>query len=80
MNQDNGTIALAGTVDFEVRQSYSLELEAKDGGNRTTRLPVNIAIIDVNDNTPKFDTFRTVYIHEFIESEFSFTAKVNFFM
>ena len=58
MIPDNGTISLVGTLDFELRQSYSFELEAKDGGNRFTHLPVNIAITNANDNTPEFDYFR----------------------
>ena len=57
---DKGTISLVGTVDFELKQSYSFELEAKDGGNKFTRVPVNIAITDVNDNTPVFDPLKTL--------------------
>ena len=54
---DKGTISVASPLDFELKQNYSLELEAKDGGNRFTHLPVNIAITNANDNTPEFDHF-----------------------
>ena len=75
---DNGTISVASPLDFELKQNYSLELEAKDGGNITTRLPVDIFITDANDNTPEFDPLPTsVNLTEYKESFFSFIMKVN---
>ena len=55
MIPDRGTISVASNLDFEMKQSYSLELEAKDGGNNFARVQVNIAVTDANDNSPKFD-------------------------
>lgn len=80
MNPNNGTIFVVGSLDFESRQSYSLELEAKYGGNRTS-IPVNVFIIDINDNTPIFDPFPTwVNLDENKETVFSFIVKVTFIM
>ena len=66
---DNGTISVASPLDFELKQSYSLELEAKDGGKRFTRLPVNITIINANDNTPEFSSTSVNFtLNELVES------------
>lgn len=42
-------------LDYEQQMSYSLTLEAKDGGNRTTTANILVNVIDVNDNTPIFE-------------------------
>lgn len=41
-------------VDYEQQSSYSLTLEAKDGGNRSTHVVILVEIMDVNDNAPVF--------------------------
>ncbi|GAB1604140.1 protocadherin beta-15-like [Argonauta hians] len=43
-------------LDREVKDSYMLTLEAKDGGHpsRTATLKVHISVTDINDNTPVF--------------------------
>ena len=66
---DNGTISVASPLDFELKQNYSLELEAKDGGNIFTRLPVNIVIINANDNLPEFSSTSVNFtLNELAES------------
>lgn len=45
-------------VDYEQQSSYSLTLEAKDGGNRSTHVVILVEIIDVNDNTPVFNSLE----------------------
>ncbi|CAI9733458.1 protocadherin beta-15-like [Octopus vulgaris] len=49
-------LILEETLDREVKDSYMLTLEAKDGGNppKTATLKVHISVTDVNDNTPVF--------------------------
>ncbi|GAB1604143.1 protocadherin beta-15-like [Argonauta hians] len=49
-------LILKGKLDREVKDSYMLTLEAKDGGHppRTATLKVHISVTDVNDNTPVF--------------------------
>lgn len=45
-------------VDYEQQSSYSLTLEAKDGGNRSTHVVILVEIVDVNDNTPVFNSLE----------------------
>ncbi|XP_036355793.1 protocadherin beta-15-like [Octopus sinensis] len=56
-------IILEDKLDREVKDSYMLTLEAKDGGNppKTATLKVHISVTDVNDNTPVFshDLYNT---------------------
>ncbi|XP_029645453.1 protocadherin beta-15-like [Octopus sinensis] len=49
-------LVLEDKLDREVKDSYELILEAKDGGNppNTATLKVHISVTDVNDNTPVF--------------------------
>ena len=47
-------VVLVG-LDREETPSYSLSVEAVDGGGLTGRVQVLISIIDVNDNVPIFD-------------------------
>ncbi|VVC39330.1 Hypothetical protein CINCED_3A006945 [Cinara cedri] len=53
-----GGIYLTGKVDYEQQSSYSLTLEAKDGGNRSTHVVILVEIIDVNDNAPVFNSLE----------------------
>ena len=46
---------MASMLDFESKSSYSIELQAKDGGNKITEVSVMIVITDDNDNQPIFD-------------------------
>ncbi|GAB1604142.1 protocadherin beta-15-like [Argonauta hians] len=54
-------LVLQDKLDREVKDSYMLTLEAKDGGHppRTAMLKVHISVTDVNDNTPVFS--ETLY-------------------
>lgn len=45
-------------VDYEQQSSYSLTLEAKDGGNRSTHVVILVEIVDVNDNAPIFNSLE----------------------
>lgn len=45
-------------MDYEQQSSYSLTLEAKDGGNRSTHVIILVEIIDVNDNAPVFNSME----------------------
>lgn len=45
-------------VDYEQQSSYSLTLEAKDGGNRSTHVVILVEIVDVNDNSPVFNSLE----------------------
>ncbi|XP_075544524.1 cadherin-related tumor suppressor fat [Dermacentor variabilis] len=46
-----------GRLDREARDSYTLNVSARDGGTppRLGHLQVNVTVVDVNDNPPMFD-------------------------
>ena len=50
-------IILISPLDYEEATSYQLELVASDGGDppKTNRLPIDVVVIDDNDNPPRFD-------------------------
>ncbi|XP_034950821.1 cadherin EGF LAG seven-pass G-type receptor 1 isoform X2 [Chelonus insularis] len=50
-----GGIWVAKTLDYEIQKSYSLTMEAKDGGGRVTTVNILIELDDVNDNIPIFE-------------------------
>ena len=76
--KDNGTLSLAAPLDFEVMPSYDLILEAKDGGNRITRVELLISVTDYNDNIPTFDPSpTTATLNENQDSGFSVKVKVT---
>lgn len=43
-------------MDYEKQKSYSLTLEAKDGGGRITTVNILVHLADVNDNAPVFES------------------------
>ena len=56
VNSATGEIRLAQSLDREQDHEYQLVLVAQDGGNpgRSARVPINIRILDINDNFPIF--------------------------
>ncbi|KAK9498689.1 hypothetical protein O3M35_003268 [Rhynocoris fuscipes] len=54
-NPQNGNLYLINKVDYEKQKSYSLSLEAKDGGGRITTVSLLISLTDVNDNPPVWE-------------------------
>lgn len=57
-------------LNYEQQLSYSLTLEAKDGGNKTTTANILVNVIDVNDNAPEFE--QTEYRRNLREGSTSF--------
>ena len=49
-------LSLNRSFDFEVIQSFSLFIAVSDGGSPplTARVPLNVQVTDVNDNSPQF--------------------------
>ena len=80
VDQNNGTISVASKLDFESKPSYSIKLEAKDGGNKITEVSVMIMITDDNDNRPIFDPpgTTTASLDENQDSGFFVAVKVGF--
>lgn len=54
-DSQNGGIYVAMGLDYETQKSYSLTLEAKDGGGKVSTVNVLIELEDVNDNEPIFE-------------------------
>lgn len=50
-----GGIYVVKPLDYETQKSYSLTMEAKDGGGRVSTVNILIEVEDVNDNEPIFE-------------------------
>lgn len=50
-----GGISVAKKLDYETQKSYSLTMEARDGGGRVSAVNILIELDDVNDNQPVFE-------------------------
>ncbi|XP_015601930.1 cadherin-23 [Cephus cinctus] len=50
-----GGIFVAKQLDYETQKSYSLTMEAKDGGGRLSTVNILIELEDINDNEPIFE-------------------------
>ncbi|CAF2333988.1 unnamed protein product [Rotaria sp. Silwood2] len=59
LNSDNGSITLLKQLDYEERNNYELQIQAKDCGSNSipTYATVIIQVIDENDCTPEIFTF-----------------------
>ncbi|KAM8971905.1 protocadherin gamma-B4-like [Pelodytes ibericus] len=53
LDSETGDIVIKGPLDFEVKQSYEMTVEATDGGGLVTQCTILIQIVDVNDNAPE---------------------------
>ncbi|XP_058795727.1 cadherin EGF LAG seven-pass G-type receptor 3 [Phymastichus coffea] len=51
----NGGVYVAKALDYETQRSYSLSIEAKDGGGKISSVVLLIEVGDVNDNDPMFE-------------------------
>ncbi|XP_012262137.2 cadherin-23 isoform X2 [Athalia rosae] len=54
-DQKSGGISVAKALDYEIQKSYSLTMEARDGGGRVSTVNILIEVQDVNDNEPVFE-------------------------
>nr|XP_015094826.1 protocadherin gamma-B3 [Vicugna pacos] len=53
LDSKTGELTTGGELDFEERASYTLGVEAKDGGRHTAHCKIQIDILDENDNAPE---------------------------
>ncbi|CAL4172489.1 unnamed protein product, partial [Meganyctiphanes norvegica] len=64
IDQENGVITLAKSLDRETKDSYNITVEAKDLGtpSLSSNVVVTMFITDVNDNAPEFSqtTYSTI--------------------
>uniref|UniRef100_A0A8C3EMP7 Uncharacterized protein n=1 Tax=Corvus moneduloides TaxID=1196302 RepID=A0A8C3EMP7_CORMO len=50
---ESGKITLKEPLDFEDTRSYTLLIEARDGGGLVSHCKVEVEVLDVNDNPPE---------------------------
>ncbi|XP_076860655.1 protocadherin alpha-7-like [Brachyhypopomus gauderio] len=57
INSFTGEITVKGLLDFEVRDSYEIDIQASDKGNPplTADKSVMVKIVDINDNAPEIE-------------------------
>ncbi|KAM9252760.1 protocadherin beta-11-like isoform 2-T2 [Dugong dugon] len=53
INQKSGEVSLTALLDFETIESYSIIIQATDGGGLFGKSTVRIQVMDVNDNLPE---------------------------
>ncbi|XP_065499936.1 protocadherin gamma-B5-like isoform X6 [Caloenas nicobarica] len=53
VDPESGTITLQEALDFEDTRSFSLAVEARDGGGLVAHCNVEVEVLDVNDNAPE---------------------------
>ncbi|XP_064017518.1 protocadherin gamma-B5-like isoform X15 [Pogoniulus pusillus] len=53
MDAESGIITLQEALDFEETPSYTLLIEARDGGGLVAHCEVELDVLDVNDNAPE---------------------------
>ncbi|XP_003404608.2 protocadherin beta-12-like [Loxodonta africana] len=53
INQKSGEVILTALLDFETTESYSIIIQATDGGGLFGKSTVRIQVMDVNDNAPE---------------------------
>ena len=57
VDQTTGEITVKGSIDYEIDDSYEIDIQASDRGAVTFRTDksVTIQVVDLNDNTPDID-------------------------
>nr|XP_044636582.1 LOW QUALITY PROTEIN: protocadherin beta-14-like [Equus asinus] len=53
INPASGDVHLRSSLDFEVTQSYTINIQATDGGGLSEECTLLIKVIDINDNPPE---------------------------
>ncbi|KAL6048614.1 hypothetical protein STEG23_002299 [Scotinomys teguina] len=53
INPISGEVRLRSLLDFEVIQSYSVNIQATDGGGLSAKCTLSVKVLDINDNAPE---------------------------
>lgn len=71
----SGGIYVNENLDYEQQKSYSLTLEAQDGGGKVSSVNVFIEVDDLNDNPPEFE--QREYLRTIREGATSFEPQLT---
>ncbi|XP_071105206.1 cadherin-23-like [Haliotis cracherodii] len=72
INPNSGEISTSGILDYESKTAYKMVVMVQDRGSpeRNSTVAVNISIINVNDESPKFNVGdKTVSVYENITTD-----------
>ncbi|NWT82998.1 PCDGH protein, partial [Lanius ludovicianus] len=58
LEAESGKITLKEPLDFEDTRSYTLLIEARDGGGLVAHCKVEVEVVDVNDNAPEITILK----------------------
>ena len=66
INANSGLITTTGPLNREDKDRYQLTVRAADGGTpqRSSSVPVEVIVGDVNDNDPEFKGSRSFHVSE----------------
>ncbi|XP_055980385.1 protocadherin beta-18-like [Sorex fumeus] len=53
IHQVSGEVHLKASLDFELIQSYTINIQAIDGGSLSGKSAILVRVVDVNDNSPE---------------------------
>ncbi|KAM5301581.1 protocadherin gamma-B7 isoform 23-T24 [Glossophaga mutica] len=53
LDHQSGEVKSKNPIDFEISSSYTINIEAKDGGGMATECKILLEILDENDNAPE---------------------------
>ncbi|KAM6224266.1 protocadherin beta-18-like [Rhynchocyon petersi] len=53
INPISGEVYLKAPLDFELTQSYTINIQATDGGGLSGKSAITVQVVDVNDNPPE---------------------------
>lgn len=60
VTSQSGIVSVSGAVDRELVSSYSFRVRAQDGGGLHSSVPLEVHILDANDNSPVFYGYTSV--------------------
>lgn len=71
VDQNNGDLIVAASLDYEMNDTYIFGIQAEDMGvpSRSGSANVTIIVLDVNDHTPEFN--MTSYSVELEEGDYT---------
>ncbi|KAM4732149.1 protocadherin gamma-A9-like isoform 17-T17 [Anableps anableps] len=62
MNESNGDLILADSIDYEKARYYQIHVQASDEGGLTDSCKVTVEVIDINDNKPVINIISQINV------------------